>query len=225
MSRWKQILAGSLCVASAAVLVMPAARAHTGSQTAARGWWQLRGRPMVPTRTAAARSPRPAALTPQHVPPETQALRDSLEGQRLFERETFGGNGRTCLTCHSRETGTVSPGRAGRFARQPRRSAVRSRRQRRRRRRRLWRRRHVRRMLGRRDPPHADSAASGRDVEGSPGDQRSDGQPRHPDDAEYAGAGSGPDAGRPPTDLQAQALGAIADHAQATRTINRRSWT
>jgi hypothetical protein len=27
----------------------------------------------------------------------------------LFESETFGGNGRTCLTCHSRETGTVSP--------------------------------------------------------------------------------------------------------------------
>jgi hypothetical protein len=36
-------------------------------------------------------------------------VRDFLEGQRLFERETFGGNGRTCLTCHSRETGTVSP--------------------------------------------------------------------------------------------------------------------
>jgi hypothetical protein len=31
------------------------------------------------------------------------------EGRRLFEREEFGGNGRTCLTCHSRETGTVSP--------------------------------------------------------------------------------------------------------------------
>jgi cytochrome c peroxidase len=31
------------------------------------------------------------------------------EGRRLFERETFGGNGRTCLTCHSRRTGTVSP--------------------------------------------------------------------------------------------------------------------
>lgn len=31
------------------------------------------------------------------------------DGQRLFERETFGGNGRTCATCHSRETGTVSP--------------------------------------------------------------------------------------------------------------------
>jgi cytochrome c peroxidase len=31
------------------------------------------------------------------------------EGQRLFDQETFGGNGRTCLTCHSQETGTVSP--------------------------------------------------------------------------------------------------------------------
>ena len=36
-------------------------------------------------------------------------IRDLLEGRRLFERETFGGNGRTCETCHSRETGTVSP--------------------------------------------------------------------------------------------------------------------
>ena len=31
------------------------------------------------------------------------------DGKRLFEKETFGGNGRTCLTCHSLETGTVSP--------------------------------------------------------------------------------------------------------------------
>src|SRR5688572_14835814 len=31
------------------------------------------------------------------------------DGQQLFDHETFGGNGRTCLTCHSRETGTVSP--------------------------------------------------------------------------------------------------------------------
>ncbi|HVF86374.1 MAG TPA: hypothetical protein VM866_02240, partial [Pyrinomonadaceae bacterium] len=30
-------------------------------------------------------------------------------GKRLFERETFGGNGRTCATCHGSETGTVSP--------------------------------------------------------------------------------------------------------------------
>jgi cytochrome c peroxidase len=31
------------------------------------------------------------------------------EGRRLFDEETFGGNGRTCVTCHSVETGTFSP--------------------------------------------------------------------------------------------------------------------
>ena len=31
------------------------------------------------------------------------------EGRRLFEEETFGGNGRTCATCHSARTGTISP--------------------------------------------------------------------------------------------------------------------
>jgi hypothetical protein len=40
------------------------------------------------------------------VPVQGESDRD---GRQLFERETFGGNGRTCLTCHSRKTGTVSP--------------------------------------------------------------------------------------------------------------------
>ena len=31
------------------------------------------------------------------------------EGARLFRKETFGGNGRTCETCHSRSTGTLAP--------------------------------------------------------------------------------------------------------------------
>lgn len=31
------------------------------------------------------------------------------DGKFLFEKETFGGNGRTCQTCHSQATGTVSP--------------------------------------------------------------------------------------------------------------------
>lgn len=31
------------------------------------------------------------------------------EGRRLFDAEKFGGNGRTCRTCHSRKTGTFSP--------------------------------------------------------------------------------------------------------------------
>jgi cytochrome c peroxidase len=45
---------------------------------------------------------------------------DFFLGRHLFERETFGGNGRTCLTCHSRETGTVSPQDARRrFAQNP----------------------------------------------------------------------------------------------------------
>ena len=30
-----------------------------------------------------------------------------LNGKKLFERETFGGNGRTCQTCHSKHTGTL----------------------------------------------------------------------------------------------------------------------
>jgi cytochrome c peroxidase len=37
------------------------------------------------------------------------AFHDLGKGRKLFERETFGGNGRTCLTCHSKETGTTSP--------------------------------------------------------------------------------------------------------------------
>jgi len=31
------------------------------------------------------------------------------EGRRLFDEETFRGNGRTCVTCHSVRTGTFSP--------------------------------------------------------------------------------------------------------------------
>ena len=31
-----------------------------------------------------------------------------LDGKKLFEKETFGGNGRTCSTCHSKQTGTLT---------------------------------------------------------------------------------------------------------------------
>jgi hypothetical protein len=31
------------------------------------------------------------------------------EGRRLFDVETFGGNGRTCRTCHSKKIGTFTP--------------------------------------------------------------------------------------------------------------------
>ena len=33
---------------------------------------------------------------------------DLREGRRLFEKETFGGNGRTCQTCHSPANGTLT---------------------------------------------------------------------------------------------------------------------
>ena len=52
---------------------------------------------------------------------EDEDLRFHVEsGRHLFEDETFGGKGRTCLTCHTRRTGTVSPVDAReRFARDP----------------------------------------------------------------------------------------------------------
>src|SRR5688500_17640908 len=31
-----------------------------------------------------------------------------LDGQKLFDKETFGGNGRTCLTCHRKDSGTLT---------------------------------------------------------------------------------------------------------------------
>ncbi len=37
------------------------------------------------------------------------AKRRIQEGRKLFDVETFGGNGRTCRTCHSKKTGTFSP--------------------------------------------------------------------------------------------------------------------
>ncbi len=49
-----------------------------------------------------------------------QSVTNREDGKRLFERETFAGNGRTCRTCHSSETGTVSPQDAQqRFAANP----------------------------------------------------------------------------------------------------------
>jgi cytochrome c peroxidase len=40
---------------------------------------------------------------------QSNSVGNRMDGKHLFELETFGGNGRTCLTCHSRATGTVSP--------------------------------------------------------------------------------------------------------------------
>ena len=55
-----------------------------------------------------------APLSAQSGPHETANTSDpgdqrAKDGERLFTTEMFGGNGRTCRTCHSAQTGTVSP--------------------------------------------------------------------------------------------------------------------
>ena len=44
----------------------------------------------------------------EDVAAESQAIAGP-NGKKLFEKETFDGNGRTCATCHGKETGSVSP--------------------------------------------------------------------------------------------------------------------
>jgi mono/diheme cytochrome c family protein len=41
-------------------------------------------------------------------PPPPPPTLDLADGQHLFDRETFGGNGRTCVTCHMEENGTIT---------------------------------------------------------------------------------------------------------------------
>lgn len=43
---------------------------------------------------------------------EQEARGDTQDGAFLYGRETFAGNGRTCATCHSSTTGTLSPAQA-----------------------------------------------------------------------------------------------------------------
>jgi cytochrome c peroxidase len=67
------------------------------------------GKLQVPLRSHLAQSAAGPDVPSDHFPAQAAIVRELLKGRRLFERETFAGNGRTCLTCHSRETGTVSP--------------------------------------------------------------------------------------------------------------------
>src|SRR5687768_2962223 len=54
------------------------------------------------------------------VSPLTVLAAGMSEGQRLFDHETFGGNGRTCRTCHSGDDGTIDPAEvAERFSENP----------------------------------------------------------------------------------------------------------
>jgi cytochrome c peroxidase len=150
-------------------------------------------------------------------------VRDLLEGKRLFERETFAGNGRTCQTCHSEETGTVSPEDA-----------------------------RLRFLRNRRDPLFVHDGSDDEDGDGF-GDGKHARRmlanatvlmriPLHPNvtlkndpTARFVTVPRGIPTtintpaldhvlmmdGRQP-DLESQALGAITDHAQGTRPVQRR---
>jgi hypothetical protein len=48
------------------------------------------------------------ALVPSSWIPIEASAAEVSEGQRLFDHETFGGNGRTCRTCHSGNDGTIN---------------------------------------------------------------------------------------------------------------------
>ena len=117
-------LASGLCVASMALATLTA---HGKSAVPQRtGWWQAGNRAAISARLQTAAQPVTAAQG-QRGESLAQPILDLLEGERLFDRETFDGNGRTCLTCHSRETGTVSPADArARFRRNPNDRALRS---------------------------------------------------------------------------------------------------
>jgi len=104
----RRMMTGFACVSLGALILGTLTAEGESPSIQPRGWWQVARKPGVtaPTRaaqtTAVITGSQPGQLT-------SGPVRDFLEGQRLFDRETFGGNGRTCLTCHSRETGTVSP--------------------------------------------------------------------------------------------------------------------
>ena len=48
------------------------------------------------------------ATRPSHRRSARMSLAIELDGKKLFDKETFGGNGRTCQTCHTKRTGTVT---------------------------------------------------------------------------------------------------------------------
>lgn len=88
-------------LSSAVVLVFV-----TTSVTAQRTRAVAPPRPAAPAVPSIALDCKPTALPPAEADRCRKARHD--EGQRLFESETFGGNGRTCETCHSKATGTFS---------------------------------------------------------------------------------------------------------------------
>jgi cytochrome c peroxidase len=195
---------------------------HNSPPLAAEGWYRSRLAPHAIAARAAQRAnrPRDAANAQSGKGTAVVGIRDFLEGRRLFEEETFGGNGRTCLTCHSERTGTVSPAEA-----------------------------QLRFRINRRDPLFTHDGSDDDDGDGVGDGRRATRMladatilmriPLHPNvslkhdpSARFVTVRRGVPTtintpaldpvlmldGRQPT-LDSQALGAIVDHAQATRSV------
>jgi cytochrome c peroxidase len=104
------VMANSLVLATVSLVGTPGrVSAHHDSPARQVDGWYRNGY----TRLAALADGRPRSREIANAQPDRTsaagAVRSFLEGRRLFDQETFGGNGRTCLTCHSESTGTVSP--------------------------------------------------------------------------------------------------------------------
>lgn len=225
MHRLKMVV-GGLWFASVFVLALVTLTAHAGSRPGQnRGWWVARGKLDVPVRLPTAQSQEVAAQTllPDQLISEPHLLGDFLEAHRLFDRETFGGNGRTCETCHSPHTGTVSPADAQARFRRNRRDP-------------LFVHdgsddddgdgfgdgRHVTRMLDAATILIRIQLHPNVEVKGQPGTREVTVRRGIPTTLNTPAL----DPvlmldGRQPT-LQAQALGAITDHGQATRAVRQR---
>ena len=163
--------------------------------------------------TGATRTPRPITFDcdPEQLHGAarlTCLARRFEEGRRLFDEETFQGNGRTCVTCHSVRTGTFSPEDAQeRLAANPGDplfvgdgldDGVFG----------------TSRIDRARDRPHRDPASSARQARERPGGDERHAHPGDADDAKYAVAPAGFMYDGRDLTLEAQALGAVHAHAQ-----------
>jgi hypothetical protein len=144
------------------------------------------------------------------VSPLTVSAAGMSEGQRLFDHETFGGNGRTCRTCHSGDDGTIDPAEvAERFFGKPLRAAVPSR----------WPRRLCQRHqpdYRARDDPDRTRPAGGRSPRGRPVRNLRRPCPRGSEHGHTPGLDPALMYDMRDLDLPVQASGAITRHAQAT---------
>jgi hypothetical protein len=111
MRRWKSFVQVGFVLGAVLVWTLTTLAAHSESRPGSRnGWFQNKYTREGMAAALARYGHRPGRIAPVlNRSAAASAVTAIQEGRRLFDHETFGGNGRTCQTCHSEETGTVSP--------------------------------------------------------------------------------------------------------------------